>query len=260
MDGPKAQPKLENKSMTLPETGLFFLVAMAGSAINSVAGGGTFITFPMLIMSGLSAIQANIVSTIALWPGSVASAFAYRRALVADRKQLTPFLIISIVGSVIGTLTLLLTPEQTFKQLVPWLLLCATLIFTFGRNLKLPASHHARPVGYGLQLAIAIYGGYFGAGIGILMLAMLQLLGLSNIHQMNAMKTILGSAINAVAVALFVLSGKVVWPVALVMVAGALMGGFFGAKLALKVSPGKVRLLVVAVGFAMTGYFFIHGV
>ncbi|MFO0389386.1 MAG: sulfite exporter TauE/SafE family protein [Alphaproteobacteria bacterium] len=244
--------------MTLLDVLVYFLAGFIGSAINSVAGGGTFLTFPLLIMNGMGALQANIMSTIALWPGSVASAFAYKNERNVDKQQLTKFIIISILGSIVGTVTLLLTPEQTFESLVPWLLLFATLLFTFGRNFALPQSstHHGAWLGFLLQFGIAVYGGYFGAGIGILMLAMLQLQGFSNIHQMNALKTILGSTINAVAVLLFLFSGKVIWPVAIVMIAGALTGGYAGAKCALKFSPAKVRMVVCIIGFVMTGYFF----
>jgi len=266
-------------SMTLPEIGLFFVVSAAGGAMNSVAGGGTFIVFPMLIMNGLGAVQANIMSTIALWPGSVSSAYAYRRELIVDRKHLGAFMAVSVAGSAIGTAILLLTPERTFEHLVPWLLLAATLLFTFGRySLSLwervrvrafqhappspGATRHPLPEGEGkglfLQFLIAIYGGYFGAGIGILMLAMLQMLGLASIHRMNALKSFLGSTINAVAVAIFILSGRVLWHLALVMIVGAMAGGYFGARLALKVPPEKVRLLVSAIGFSMTAYFFLR--
>lgn len=259
--------------MNLPDIALYFTAAAIGSVVNSVAGGGTFITFPLLIVGGLGAVQANIVSTIALWPGSVASAFAYKNERKLQLGALRPFLAASVIGGAIGTLILLSTPEQTFRFLVPWLLLGATLIFTFGKYFirhsrksgnpentsEIPASAGVTR-GLALQFAIATYGGYFGAGIGILMLAMLQLLGFSNIHQMNGLKSLLGSTINAVAVAIFIFSGRVVWDVAGVMIAGALVGGYFGARLALKVSPSKVRLAVSAVGFAMSAYFFLCGV
>jgi uncharacterized membrane protein YfcA len=260
--------------MNLLDIVMYFSIAAAAGAINSVAGGGTFFTFPVLILHGISSIQANIVSTIALWPGSVASAYAYYGQIAKDADELVRFkrflrksMIVSIIGSAIGTALLLSTPERTFSAMVPWLLFTATLIFTFGRQmirgLDVFSSHisPARRVAAEIfQFLIAIYGGYFGAGIGILMLAMLQVIGLSHIHQMNALKTILGSTINAVAWVVFALSGKVLWSVALIMIAGAVMGGYVGARLAVHVPPEKVRFLVSAIGFAMTGYFFLHGV
>ena len=245
--------------MALPDIALYLAIAAIGSAVNSVAGGGTFLTFPVLILNGLTPLQANIASTIALWPGSVASAVAFRsqRGHV-ERERLVPFIIISVLGSAIGTAILLLAPERVFSFLVPWLLLMATLIFTFGRYLTPHAA--GKHKAYALQFAIAIYGGYFGAGIGILMLAMLQVWGLTHIHQMNALKTLLGSAINGVAWVIFLFSGRVVWDVAAVMIVGAIVGGYAGARLSLRVDPGKIRALVSAVGFAMSAYFFLYGV
>ncbi|MDE3060730.1 MAG: sulfite exporter TauE/SafE family protein [Pseudomonadota bacterium] len=250
--------------MTLPDIALYFAVAAAGSAINSVAGGGTFIVFPVLIFNGLSALQANIMSTIALWPGSISSAAAYRSQLEIEKRRLAGFMAISTLGSAIGTAVLLLTPEKTFSHLVPWLLLGATLIFTFGR--RFPAVFQSRLgekgklAAYALQFLIAIYGGYFGAGIGILMLAMLQIMGLEHIHRMNALKAVLGGTINAVAVIIFICSGRVIWSLGAVMIAGAVTGGWLGAKLALRISPRFVRFAISATGGAMTAYFFLHGV
>ncbi len=253
---------------------VYFAVAAIGGAINSVAGGGTFLTFPILILNGLSPLSANVMSTVALWPGSVASAYAYRKELNVGRKQLKEFITVSVIGSSIGTALLLLLPEIMFAHTVPWLLLFATLIFMFGGSAaqpmpdagnqlpkKAPASdirHLTSGAAMPLQFAIAIYGGYFGAGIGILMLAMLQLLGFSNIHRMNALKVILGSAINAVAVLIFVLAGKVVWPIAVIMILGGVTGGMLGTRLALKTNPRHVRRLVTIVGAVMTGYFFLQ--
>lgn len=259
--------------MNLQDIVLYAGLSGVAAAINAVAGGGTFLVFPVLILSGLSPVQANIACTMALWPGSLASATAYRGELGRDASELAGFrrflgaaVPVSMAGSALGTALLLLTPERTFSALVPWLLLSATLIFTFGRralaqlNLFSPGgSGGRRRAAFALQFAIAVYGGYFGAGIGILMLAMLQLMGFSRIHQMNALKTVLGSAINAVAWAVFALSGRVLWPVALVMIAGAVMGGYFGARLALKVPPEKIRAGIGVLGFAMSAYFFLYG-
>jgi uncharacterized protein len=253
--------------MNLLDIVLYFSIAMTASCINSVAGGGTFLTFPLLIINGMTAIQANIVSTIALWPGSVASAIAYRGEQKLPRKQFMPLIIISIAGSIVGTAILLLTPEVVFRQLVPWMLLAAISIFTFGGKgvawLNQFSSHATPARRFGaafLQFLIAVYGGYFGAGIGILMLAMLQVMGFSHIHQMNALKTVLGSAINGVAWLIFVFSGRVVWDVALIMLMGAVLGGYIGARVSLRISPDKIRLLVSVIGFSMTAYFFLYGV
>lgn len=246
---------------------LFAAAALAG-AINSVAGGGTFLTFPLMMQAGLTPIQANVTSTIALWPGSLSGAAAYRQEWREHRVMLKSLLIISVAGGALGSVILLTTPEQVFRGMVPWLLLSATLIFTFGRSV-IARLHHAHPDGETsrsrslaarfMQFAIAVYGGYFGAGIGILMLAMLQLMGMTHIHRMNGLKTVLGSAINGVTVLIFVLFADVIWPVALVMVVGAVIGGYWGAAYARKLPPSLVRGFVSGIGFAMTAYYFYHG-
>ena len=245
----------------------FFAVSFVAAAVNSVAGGGTFLTFPVFILGGLTALQANIMSTIALWPGVLASSYGYRSIILAtDKTVWRPFLIIGLIGGAAGAALLLMTPEIIFKTLVPWLLLLATLIFTFGHHgvallKRLPSSDKSWLwAGLCFQMVIAIYGGYFGAGIGILTLAMLQIMGFTHIHQMNALKTVLTAAINAVTAMIFIFSGKVIWSLAVMMVAGAICGGYTGARMALKVSPKKVRLLVSFIGFAMSAYFFLYGV
>ncbi len=250
--------------MSLAQLSVFFAVSFVAAAINSVAGGGTFLTFPVFIINGLTSAQANIMSTIALWPGVWASSYGYRGQAGLDKKRLIPFVIIGVLGGAAGSLWFLSTSETTFARLVPWLLLIATLIFTFGKfvvaglNRLSMSDRHRQVLAISLQVIISIYGGYFGAGIGILTLAMLQILGHSNIHQMNALKTILTAAINSMTVIIFICSGKVLWSLSIVMIAGALCGGYAGARLALKVPPQHVRTLVSILGFSMTAYFFIH--
>ena len=252
--------------MNLLDISLFFVIPAIAAAINSVAGGGTFLTFPVFIFYGLTPLQANVMSTIALWPGTISSTYGYRKELATDRKRLIPLLVICIIGGTAGSLTLLYTPEITFRRLVPWLLLAATIIFTFGRYViaclhkRFPHSKEQPVVTMFLQLVIAFYGGYFGAGIGILMLAMLQLMGLSDIHKMNALKTLLAGAINMATVVIFILAGAVMWNLAAVMVAGGIFGGYVGARMALKVAPQHIRTLVSVIGFLMTAYFFLHDV
>lgn len=250
--------------MNFLELALFFIVPAIAAAINSVAGGGTFLTFPVFIMNGLTPLQANIMSTIALWPGTVASSYGYRHMLVTNRRRLIPLLIVCFIAGVLGSITLLNTPEVIFKKLVPWLLLIATIIFTFGRyvvgrlHIYFPSARENYALGMFLQVFIAFYGGYFGAGIGILMLAMLQLIGYSDIHKMNALKTLLASAINMATVIIFVAAGAVLWDLAAIMIAGGIFGGYFGARIALKLPPEYVRLSVSIIGFSMSAYFFTH--
>jgi uncharacterized membrane protein YfcA len=252
--------------MTIVHFLLLFVAAALGGALNSVAGGGTFITFPALIFAGIPPINANTTSTVALWPGSIASVGAYRGEVAWDR----PVLLLggmSVLGGVLGSVLLLRTPQATFEQLVPYLLLVATLLFTFGgpltRRLGLggrdwkSSSPRALLALSLAQLGIATYGGFFGGGIGVLMLAALSLMGMSNIHAMNALKTLFAACINAVAVLVFVAAGAVVWPAAAVMTGGALLGGYGGAYYARRVDPRHVRLVVTIVGCILTVYFFL---
>ena len=247
---------------------LLFVAALLGGAINSVAGGGSFLTFPALILSGVPPIHANATSTVALWPGSVASVGAYRRELRTIEHALL-FSLVSLVGGALGAIVLLRTPSATFQQLIPYLLLAATLLLGFGPKLNARLRRNQTPdaapgrlnlVGSVLlQLVIATYGGFFGGGIGILMLALFGLLGLDNIHVMNALKTLLASCINGIAVLIFVVERAVSWPQASLMLVAAIIGGYGGASVARKLDPLLVRRLVLAIGCAMTIYFFVRG-
>ena len=257
--------------MTVLEAALLFGAALAGGALNSVAGGGSFLTFPSLLFAGVPPVQANATSTVALWPGSLTSVAAYRREL-RGRTGLGFLAGVSVAGGLLGALLLLRTPQGVFVRLIPFLLLLATLLFTFGSRLTRFVHGHLNAHLAGtaappwltllgvaaLQLTIATYGGYFGGGIGILMLASLALLGLDDIHVMNAIKTLLAACINGVAVATFVVAGAVAWPQALVMVAGAVIGGYGGAHFARRLHPASVRRFVIAVGFILSLYFFLR--
>jgi uncharacterized membrane protein YfcA len=249
---------------------ILFIAAILGGALNSVAGGGSFFTFPSLIFAGVPPIQANATSTVALWPGSVASTSAYRKEL-ANQNRLFVLLLggISLIGGVLGAILLLRTPQATFVRLIPYLLLLATALFAFSpiitsllrkRADKTQQTAFTWPALVGIsliQLVIAIYGGYFGGGIGIMILASLGLMGMENIHEMNALKTVLQASINGVAVITFIIAGAVVWLQAIVMVAGAIAGGFAGAYYARKLDPRLVRVFVILVGVALTIYFFV---
>jgi uncharacterized membrane protein YfcA len=250
------------------QAAVLFLAALVGGVINSVAGGGSFIAFPTLLTYYPQfPIESNATNTVALWPGSVASAGAYRKELEANRHTLLLLGAASLAGGVIGALVLANTRPKTFERLLPYLLLAATLLFTFGGRLTrrlrsrrgAEAAHSPSTISVViLQFVIAIYGGFFGGGIGILMLATLALMGMEDIHTMNALKTVLGSLINGVAAVAFVVLGKVMWAQAIVMIAGAIVGGYFGAYYARKLPPAVVRGFVIAVGCSMTVYFFIR--
>ncbi len=246
---------------------LLFLAAILGGTLNAVAGGGSFITFPSLIFSGIGAINANATSTVALWPGSLASLWAYRKELATQRRG---FLLVlggtSLIGGTLGALLLLNTPPSTFVHLIPYLLLLATLLFAFSgqitkllhtRNVEKTRMSRRSLAGISfMQLIIAIYGGYFGAGIGILMLATLGLMGMDDIHKMNAVKTLLTILINGVAVIIFIIAGIVVWAQAMIMLVGAIIGGYGAAFFARKIDQKYVRGFVIVVGLSLTIYFF----
>ena len=247
-------------TLTLATGVLLFFAAVAGGAINSVAGGGSFVAFPALLFAGVPPVPANATNTIALWPGSLASVLAYRRELGEVKRELFPLAVAALLGGLTGSLLLLRTSESTFVLLIPWLLLFATLLFTFGGAVARKLTHGARaPLWLAaiVQLAISVYGGYFGGGMGIMMLAVLTLLGMTHIHRMNALKNVLGALINGVAVVAFVIAGAVRWAPGVVMIAGGITGGYAGAAIARRISPKYVRWVVMGIAWGMTTYFFV---
>lgn len=252
--------------MSLVQLAVPFLAAMIAGAINSVAGGGSFISFPALLLAGVPPISANATNTVALWPGVLASIGAYRRELAVQRRGLVLFSAISLVGGLVGALILLRTRDAVFEQLIPYLLLVATLVFAFSPRLTALAKRLSgggdggamRRVGIlVVYFLVAVYGGFFGAGLGILTLAVLGLLGLENIHEMNALKTLQTGLVNGIAVVTFAIAGVVQWPAALLMAVGAIIGGYGGAAIARQVKPVYVRRLVIAISVTLTAYFFL---
>jgi uncharacterized membrane protein YfcA len=255
---------------------LFLAAAMAG-AVNSVAGGGTLLTFPSLLWVGrLTEIIANATSTVALWPGQLGSLWGYRKELGKSHTAVVFLAVPSFLGGLIGAMLLLKTSNETFRALVPYLILAATLLFMaqepLSRWLRGRAERAAPEPGGGapwsvarwgavmlFQLFVAIYGGYFGAGIGILMLAALGFLGLTNIHRMNALKNINNMCINGVAAVMFIVKGLVDWRLASLMAAGAILGGYTGAGTAQRIGQKNVRRIVVLVGFSLTISLLIRG-
>lgn len=256
--------------MLLPHSLVLFMAALIGGLLNSVAGGGGFIVFPALLFTGMPPINANATNTVALWPGTAASTFAYRRELAGVRSVLLPLCITGALGGLLGAIALLKTPQSTFLSLVPWLLLGATLLFAFsGRVIRLlriseavraSAMHSRRLLWLAIliQFVVSIYIGYFGAGAGILMLAMFALMGMESIHTMNGMKTVLASTVNAIAVITFVIAKAVMWPQAAWMILGAGIGGYGGAYYAQKIDPKHVRRFVIVIGTVLSAYFFIQ--
>jgi len=247
--------------MTLAQAILLFGAAVMAGMINSVAGGGTLVTFPALVWAGRPEIIANATSAFALVPGTWSSAYGYRRETLTAPRKFLYLLIPSVAGGIVGAVLLRRTPPSIFTALVPFLILFATILFmaqgAVQRWLRSGASAQQEAtagwmVGASFyQFLVAIYGGYFGAGIGILTLAVLGIMGLSDIHQMNGLKNIFGSMINGVAAVYFVFAGMIDWPSAVLMAAGSIIGGYGAAGIARKIEQKAVRRIVIVVGFAM---------
>jgi uncharacterized protein len=228
--------------------------------MNSVAGGGSFLSFPALVFAGIPPISANATNNAAMWVGTIGSARGYREEVWAHRRLLWPVVSVSIAGSLIGACLLLVTPQALFIRLIPWLLLFATLVFAgsplLARRADAPPRH--APWQVAVQFAVAIYGGYFGAGMGILMLAVLAFSGLPSFNAQNAIKNVLAVSINGVALVPFVAARIVDWRFALPMAAIAFAGGYFGARFFRRVPQRFARGLVVAIGAVMTIVFFVR--
>ena len=249
---------------------LILLAAAVGGVVNSIAGGGTLLTFPALVGLGIPAVVANATSTVALWPGTAASMWGYSDLLTGMRSWVMRFAIPSLAGGLVGALLLIKTPPSRFDLIVPWLVLGATLLFVAQQPLakRIVREAVSRPPDRSVddhtadraveptaklllyQFGVAIYGGYFGAGIGILMLAALGFMGFRNIHRMNGLKNWGGLCANAVAAATFAFSGLVSWPVAGTMAVGATVGGYGGSRLAQRVPQSWVRQSIIAIGLA----------
>jgi uncharacterized protein len=243
---------------------LLFFAALLGGALNAVAGGGSFIAFPTLLFTGVPAVPANATNTVALWTGLTFSGGAFRHHLKVQRRVLWSLVGVSLAGGVFGALLLLRTPGQTFLKILPWLMLFAVLLFIFGPRLTRNVRVVQAPTGKAIvaasffQFLVAIYGGYFGGGMGFVILAMLTAFGMADIHEMNAFKIVLSSATNGIAVVIFIVRHAVYWPQALVMIIGAALGGYFGAHYSLRLPRMWVRWFVIAVGVGMTIYFFVR--
>ncbi|WP_395454493.1 sulfite exporter TauE/SafE family protein [Azospirillum melinis] len=241
---------------------ILMLAAFCSGALNAVAGGGAFITFPALLFAGVPPVAANASSTVALFPGQAASSWAYRREIAAGGQVNVPvFAALSLVGGLVGALLLLVTPNATFARFVPWLLLFATAVFAIGAYAPGIVSRlrlGGRSV-LVVQFLISIYGGYFGGGIGFLMLAALTLFGLRDIHAMNGLRLLLAMLMNAAAVGTFIVAGAVSWPETVAMALAAVAGGYAGAIGAKRVDPKLLKTLVVIIGAVLTLYFFAKG-
>jgi uncharacterized membrane protein YfcA len=263
-----ALQQIRDKRLALDIRQAIFLIAAGalGGAINAVAGGGSFVAFPALLFTGVPPIPANATNTLALWIGVTASGGAYRKRMSISRRVMIPLIATSVVGGLAGAVLMIRTPGQTFMKVLPWMLLGATLLFIFGKHLtgrvsagiSHDSSNSAIVGASAFELVVAIYGGYFGGGVGIINLAMLSALGMTDIHDMNALKLILGGVINGMAAFIFVVAGAIYWPQVIVMTVGAVGGGYLAAHYAQKLPQVWVRGFVIIIGAAMTVYFFVR--
>lgn len=265
--------------MSLPELLLIAVGALLAGAVNSIAGGGTFFSFPALLAIGVPPVVANASNSVALWPGSLSGAWAYRRELRRFRAYLLPMGIASLLGGVAGGLLLLAAGDARFGALIPWLLAFATLLFAAAPYLAGalrrwrakadapagtadPAAAHGRgsPLVWLAQGIVSIYGGFFGAGMGILMMASLAIAGHEDLHEVNALKNLLSAVVYSVTVITFITAGAVSWPHTLVMLVTATVGGYLGAAVARRIPALWLRRTVIAVGTLLSVYYFTRGV
>lgn len=254
------------------------LSAAAGGAVNSIAGGGTLLTFPALFAALAAiaqatgtgtaddaAVWANATSTVALFPGSLAALAGYRRELQETKRWAWLLCWPSILGGLLGAWLVVELPAKSFALLVPWLILTAALLFSLQPFIArwagigeahVPATRRTMALVIAFQLLVAVYGGYFGAGIGILMLSSLAMMGLGDIHRMNALKSLLATLINGSAVVMFCVHNDVYWPFAIAMAVSSIVGGYCGARVARRLNKQVVRGIVIAIGFCLASYYF----
>jgi uncharacterized membrane protein YfcA len=265
-------PIEDEEYMSDPESLVWLcLSALAAGVVNSVAGGGTLLTFSALLAAltplrgaDEASVIANATSTVALVPGSLAGAWGYRREMHAVRRWTLLLLAPSLIGGVLGSLLVVALEARFFAALVPWLILTAALLFMAQPGLAkfIRLQPQSAPAGGTVaavvlfQFLVAVYGGLFGAGIGILMLSALALMGLPGVHQMNAVKTFLAFCINGVSVVIFVIEDKVEWRFAPTMAVSAIVGGYLGAHVARRIRPQIVRWCIIAIGLGLAGYYF----
>jgi uncharacterized membrane protein YfcA len=245
---------------------LLFTAGLLGGMLNSIAGGGTFITFPALLMAGVPPISANATNTFAVGAGYISGSWALRKELSAHKKSLAKIILVSLVGGLAGAWLLLQTPEQLFRQAIPWLLLFATLLFIYGENInhffaRLDMKHcHASVIAKGLSvlmlLSVTTYGGFFNAGLGIVILSYLSLAGYNNINEMNGIKLLVSSVVSLIAVVIFIIDDVIAWYEGSMVLLGSLAGGYLAAQYSRSLSQTHVRIMVIVISIMITTYYF----
>ena len=242
--------------MTIFELSLLVSASFIAGIINSIAGGGSFLTFPALVFSGVPTIAANATSAVAVFPGYLSGALGFSKELKKyPKSKFLLLIILSIMGGIGGSLLLLITPASVFSYIIPWLLGFATLLFAFGDFVGKWAKKNSNSNGITGNLAtliVCIYGGYFNGGLGIVLLALFSTLGLRDIHLMNGLKNIMSFALSAASVVTFAIAGIVFWQQAIIMMIAATIGGYFGVVVARKLSKNTIRIIIVLIGLIMT--------
>ena len=245
--------------MTIFELSLLASASFIAGIINSIAGGGSFLTFPALVFTGVPTIAANATSAVAVFPGYLSGALGFAKELKEYPKSKFLLLItLSIMGGIGGSLLLLITPASVFSYIIPWLLGFATLLFAFGDFVAKWAKKNSNSNGFLGNLAtliVCIYGGYFNGGLGIILLALFSTLGMRDIHLMNGLKNIMSFALSAASVVTFAIAGIVFWQQAIIMMIAATIGGYFGVVVARKLSKDTIRMIIVIIGLIMTVIF-----
>ncbi len=239
---------------------ILIVAGFFAGVLNTIAGGGTFLTLPALVFTGVPPVTANATSAIAVFPGYLSGALGFQRELRAfDHKTLIRLTAITLVGGLIGSVLLLMSSDKAFSVVVPFLLLIATLVFLFGDPLKKWAASKGKaitPFGASGLFAISVYGGYFNGGLGIVLLALFALWGMHDIHQMNGLKSGLSFALSAISVATFAIAGLIVWYQAVVMMIASTLGGYAGAPIARRIPVPLLRIFIACIGFSMSAVFF----
>jgi uncharacterized membrane protein YfcA len=248
--------------MTTFDIILLIFAGLGAGIINAIAGGGSFLTFPALVFTGVPTIAANATSALAVFPGYLSGALGFLKELKTHpARQIGALIGLSILGGVLGSLLLLVTPASVFSFVIPWLLGFATLLFAFGKQVSAWAASRSGQggvMGHMATLIVCIYGGYFNGGLGIVLLALFSALGMRDLNLMNGLKNLMSFTLSGASVVTFAVAGIVVWPQAVVMMIAATVGGFIGAKLARKMSTQLVRTIVVAIGVTMTVIFWMR--
>jgi uncharacterized membrane protein YfcA len=242
----------------MPDFVILSLAAFFAGVLNTIAGGGTFLTFPALVYAGIPPVAANATSAVAVFPGYLGGAFGFRREITAfDKERLYRLLAATVAGGLAGSLLLLVSSDAAFSLIIPFLLIAATLAFAFGEKLQRWSREHSSASGGGSlgTFLVSIYGGYFNGGLGIVLLALFSMQGMRDLNQMNGLKNGLSFVLSAISVTTFALAGIVAWPEAIVMMLAATLGGYAGAPIARALPRSVVKTIIICVGTTMSAVF-----